>query len=157
FIKGLPQNVLLTEYQLPTEGENLVVALPGISVGKDGLLMCAGRTQEQCGEANKPDDPIEFAFQPLKGEAYRLVFNAEPGKTKVGLMIVPDPVESKNKGCTLSAVRLNKTFQLAFLYGDGYPPDTDVHYRLESGSKVEKVVHSDAKGAIRTAEVAVGN
>jgi hypothetical protein len=156
FIKGLPQGVLITESQLPVEGENLDVVMSGVSVGKDGVLMCAGRAPDQC-SGNKPDDPVEFTFQPLKGEPYRLFFDAEPGKTRVGLMIVPDPVEAKSKGCTLNAVRLNRTFQLAFLYGDGYPPDTDVHYRFEAENKSEQVVHSDAKGVIRTAVLAFGN
>ncbi|MBB5343546.1 hypothetical protein [Tunturibacter empetritectus] len=97
-------------------------------------------------------NPIEFTFQPLKGEPSRLVFTA--GQTKIGLMIVPDPVEAHNKGCSLTATRLSANFQLAFLSGEGYRPNTDIHYRFVSDATKEDVIHSDANGMIRIAMLA---
>ena len=142
----LAPDVILTESTLRVGGEKLTVMLQGISVGKDGVLMCAGRLPEQCGDAKKPDDPIGFGMQPAKGEPYRMIFSA--GETRVGLMIVPDPVEAKSEGCTLSAVRLNPNFQLAFVSGEGYPPDSDVHYRFVTQSTREAVVHADASAGV---------
>ncbi|WP_353072571.1 hypothetical protein [Tunturiibacter gelidiferens] len=152
FLKGIPENTLLTSWQLPVEADKLSETFNGISVGKDGVLICAGRTPEQCGDAKNPDDPIEFTFQPLKGEPSRLVFTA--GQTRIGLMIVPDPVEAHNKGCSLTATRLSTSFQLAFLSGDGYTPDTDIHYRFISDATKEDVIRSDANGVIRIAMLA---
>lgn len=157
WIKGLPPDILLNQYDLHVEAEKPEPVLSGITTGKDGLLVCAGKAPEQCGDAKKPDDPVDFVFQPLKGEPYRMVLAPESGKPEIDVMIVPDPVEAKNKGCTVHAVRLNTTFQLAFIYGEGYPPDADVHYRFTSESKDEKVIHSDAKGVIRLAMLAGGN
>jgi hypothetical protein len=145
-----------TESQLAVGKDEPTPELEGISVGKKGLLICAGRNMLQCGDAQRPDDPIEFTVKPLKGEPFRFAFVSGDSKTRVGVMIVPDPVESRNKGCTLSAVRLNANFQLAFISGEGYPPDTDIHYRFSSETQSEKVIRSDAKGAIRMAMFANG-
>jgi hypothetical protein len=155
FIKGLPPDVILTESSVAVEAQQMTPVMQGISVGKDGILMCAGKTPTQCGNAAKPDDPIEIAMQPAKGEPYRLIFFA--GETRVGLMIVPDPVEARSNECALNAVRLSRNFQLAFISGEGFPPNTDIHYRFVSQSAREALAHTDAKGMIHTAMLAAGN
>lgn len=149
YLNGAPPEKLYTESQLAVGADEMTPVMEGISIGKKGLLICAGRNALQCGDAQRPDDPIEFTVQPLKGEPFRFAFESGDTKTKIGMMIVPDPVEAHNKGCTLSAVRLSANFQLAFIYGEGYPPDTDIHYRFSSESQSDKVIRSDAKGAIR--------
>src|ERR1700751_4598200 len=35
-------------------------AFAGLSLLNDGLISCAGRTPEQCGDPNKKDDPVEL-------------------------------------------------------------------------------------------------
>jgi hypothetical protein len=157
YLNGAPPEKVYTEGQLTVGSDELTPELEGISVGQKGLLICAGRNALQCGDAQRPDDPIEFTVQPLKGEPFRFAFVSGDTKTKIGVMIVPDPVESRNKGCTLSAVRLNANFQLAFISGEGYPPDTDIHYRFSSETESEKVIRSDAKGAIRLSMLATAN
>jgi len=66
------------------------------------------------------------------------------------MVIVPDPVTAKDKGCTISAVRLTSKFELAFVSGTGYAPNTDVHYRASSETTEDHVVKSDSQGRIRT-------
>ena len=148
FVKGTPSDTLFQEMEWPVTADKPAVALGGISIGKDGILICAGRTPEQCGDAKKPDDPIEFITMPRKGEPTRLAFVAST--FKIGTVIVPDPVEAQDKGCSLSAVRLTQKFELAFLSGSGYPPSTDVHYRVSSGEMTSDLaIKSDSTGAIR--------
>jgi hypothetical protein len=148
FVKGAPSGTLFQEIQWPVTADKPSPALEGISIGKDGILMCAGRTAEQCGDAKKPDDPIEFITMPRKGEPTRLAFVSP--KIKIGTVIVSDPVEAHDKGCSLSAVRLTPKFELAFLSGSGYPPNTDVHYRVSSSEMTsELVIKSDNSGTIR--------
>jgi hypothetical protein len=151
FVKGAPADVLFQEVEWPVSYDKPSVALEGIGIGKDGILMCAGRTPEQCGDAKKPDDPIEFITTPRKGEPTRLAFIAST--VKIGIVIVPDPVEASDKGCSLSAVRLTPKFELAFLSGSGYPPNTDVHYRVSSEMTSDSVIKSDASGTIRVSVV----
>ena len=113
--------------------------------------MC-GKGTGACGDPKKPDDPIEFITMPRKGEPTRLAFIAP--KVRIGTVIVPDPIEAKDKGCTLSAIRLTPKFELAFLSGSGYPPNTDVHYRVSSAEMTnDHVIKSDSSGAIRVSVI----
>src|ERR1700722_6049435 len=44
FVKGAPADALFQEIQWPVNVDKASVALAGISIGKDGILVCAGRT-----------------------------------------------------------------------------------------------------------------
>ena len=57
FVKGTLPDTLFQWIQWPVNADKPSAALAGISVGKDGILMCAGRAPEQCGDPKKPDDP----------------------------------------------------------------------------------------------------
>lgn len=151
FVTGVPQNTLFKHVGWPVNAEKPSVRLEGISIGKDGILMCAGRTNEQCGDPSIPDDPIEFTSLPLKGEPSRLAFVSSD--VKIGTVIVPDPVEASDKGCTLTAKRLSKPFDLAFISGTGYSPNTDIHYKVISEMTSDYVIKSDAKGVIRVSVI----
>ena len=147
FITGVPPDTLFKYIDWPINADKPSNRLEGISVGKDGILMCAGRIPEQCGDPKKPDDPIEFTFIPTKGEPGRLAFVSS--NVRVGTVILPDPIEATDKACTLRAVRLTRAFDLAFLSGTGYPPNTDVHYRVSSEMTSNRVIKSDSDGTIR--------
>jgi hypothetical protein len=148
FVKGVPADALFKAIQWPVNADKPSVMLQGISVGKDGILMCAGRKPEQCGDPKQPDDPIEFTAIPVKGEPTRIAFVT--GETRIGTALFADPIESKDKGCTLRLVRLTKTFDLAFVSGTGYPPNTDIHYTVTGEMTSNMVIKSDANGMIRT-------
>ena len=151
FVRGVPPDTLFKYIDWPANADKPSVRLEGLSVGKDGILTCAGRTPEQCGDPNKPDDPIEFTAIPMKGEPSRLAFTSS--NVKVGIVIVPDPIEANDKGCSLKAIRLTKAFDLAFLSGTGYPPNTDVHYRASSEMTSNSVIKSDSNGTIRVSVI----
>jgi hypothetical protein len=151
FVTGVPANTLFKYIDWPVSDERPTARLEGISIGKDGILMCAGRTDEQCGDANKPDDPIEFTIMPLKGEPTRIAFISPD--VKIGTVIVADPIEASDKGCTLNAKRMTRAFELAFLSGSGYPPNSDIHYKVSSEMTSELVVKSDNSGTIRVSVI----
>jgi len=152
FVRGVPPETLFQELNWPVTAEKPSSELGGISAGKDGLLMCTGRTEYQCGSPKKLDDPIEFTMTPRKGETYRFAFVSD--EIKVPVVVVPDPIESTNRGCTLSAVRLTAKFELAFISGSGYPPNSDVHYSVSTNdASNDFVVKSDERGIIRTGVV----
>lgn len=152
FVKGVPANTLFQEISWPVNHDKPFSPLEGISVGKDGILMCAGRTPEQCGDPKKPDDPIEFITKPRKGEPSRVAFIAQD--FRIGTVIVPDPIEASDRGCTLNAVRLTSKFELAFISGSGYPPNADVHYRVSGEATNDEVIKSDESGTIRFSMIA---
>jgi len=151
FVTGVPANTLFKFVDWAVNADGPTPRLQGISVGKDGILMCAGRTVEQCGDASKPDDPIEFTSMPLKGEPSRMAFISPD--VKIGIVIVPDPVEASDRGCSLAAKRMTRSFDLAFLSGSGYPPNSDIHYKVFSEMTSDFVVKSDSSGTIRVSVI----
>jgi len=120
YVSGLPSNVLYTAVSWPVTQEKPSPIVEGVSLGKDGIVMCAGRTPEQCGDSSKKDDPIEFAFNAVKGEPYRVALVA--GNDKAAVVIVPDPIVAKDKGCTLRVERLLPHFELSTLRAAGFLP-----------------------------------
>lgn len=151
FVTGVPANTLFKCVHWPVNSDGPTARLEGISVGKDGILMCAGRTAEQCGDPNKPDDPIEFTSMPLKGEPTRMAFISPD--IEIGTVIVPDPVEASDRGCSLTAKRMTRAFDLAFLSGSGYAPNSDIHYKVSSEMTSDFVVKSDSNGTIRVSVI----
>lgn len=151
FLKGVPPGALFKALNWPPDAEKPSVIMEGISVGKDGILMCAGRNPEQCGDPKKPDDPIEFTVLPMKAEPSRFAFVSSD--IKIGTVIVADPIEARDKGCTLSLLRLTRAFDLAFLVGTGFAPNTEVQYTVSSEMTSNFAIKADAKGRIRVAVI----
>lgn len=150
FVSGLPSDELYTAVSWPVTQSKPSPVMEGVSLGKDGIVMCAGRTPEQCGDSSKKDDPIEFAFNAAKGEPYRVGLVA--GNHKVAVVIVPDPITAKDKGCTLSVERLLPHFELAYFTGSGFPPDSDVSFDSQSyGEKHPVNAKADSEGSLQFA------
>jgi hypothetical protein len=150
FVKGLPQEKLYQYLNWPINQSGPQTALAGISIGKEGLLMCAGRTPEQCGDASKKDDPIEFTFVPAKAEPYRVAIAASNDPDlRVAVIIVPDPIEGKDKGCSLTVVRLLPKFELAYLEGSGFPAKSEVAFDTQSfGEKHTATAKTNENGEL---------
>jgi hypothetical protein len=124
--------------------------MEGVSLGKDGIVVCAGRTREQCGDSSKKDDPIDFTFNPAKGEPYRIALTA--GDYRVAIVIVPDPIVAKDKGCTLTVERLLPHFELAYFTGSGFPANSDVSFEGQSYDEKHPVkTKADSEGNIQFA------
>jgi hypothetical protein len=108
-------------------------------------MICAGRTPAQCPNGGKPGAPIVFVQQNLlKGEPRRSVFLAP--NLRIPISVVPDPVQSQDKGCKLSAIRLTAKFELAKIEGSGFPPNSDIHIRFsDSESAGVSLISSDGQ------------
>ena len=130
YVSGLPSTELYTALSWPVGQAKPSPVMEGVTIGKDGIVMCAGRTAEQCGDASKKDDPIDFAFNAAKGEPYRIALTA--GEYRVAVVIVPDPIIAKDEGCTLSVERLLPHFELAYFTGSGFPPNSEVSFDGQS-------------------------
>ena len=137
FVHGLPADRLYQLYSWPVSVPEPTVQMEGISIGKDGLLICAGRTPAQCGDPSKKDDPIELTFSPVKAEPFRVAFIS--GEARVAIVLEPDPIENKHKGCNLKVVRLLPGFELAYFAGSGFAPNTKVEFDSQSYDEVHRL------------------
>jgi hypothetical protein len=148
-LTGVPPGTTFRQAQFPVNSDKAVAGISGISLNKDGLMICAGRTATQCHNGSKVDDPVLFdEQQPLKGEPRRSVFLAPD--LRIPVTLLPDPIQSVDKGCRLSAIRLTARFELAYIEGSGFPPNSDVHVRFSDDQDAGASVVSD-EGAISVA------
>ena len=150
YVSGLPTDQLYTLMTWPVGQSNPAPMMQGVSIGKSGLVMCAGRTPEQCGDPSQKDDPVDLVFNPAKGEPYRLALVA--GEHRVAIVIVPDPITGTDKGCTLSVERLLRHFELAYFTGSGFPVNSDASFDGESyGEKHPVKAKVDSEGNLQFA------
>jgi hypothetical protein len=100
--------------------------------------------------SSEKDDPVDFAFNPAKGEPYRLALAA--GEYRVAIVIVPDPILAKDKGCTLSVERLLPHFELAYFTGHGFPVNIEASFDAQSYDEKHPVkTKTDSNGNLRFA------
>lgn len=150
FVSGLPGDELYTVISWPVTQQKPAPLIRGASLGKNGIVMCAGRTQEQCGDPSKKDDPIDFVFNPAKGEPLRIALMS--GENRAAVVIVPNPIADKDKDCTLSAVRLLPHFELVYFTGSGFPANIEVTFDSQSYDEKHPVkTKADGNGNIKFA------
>ncbi len=125
--------------------------MEGTSLGKDGVVSCTGRQEGECNDPSNEDHGIvDLAFNPAKGEPYRLALVS--GDQRAAVVIIPDPIIGRDKECTLNAVRLTAHFEVAYLTGSGYPPGTQASFDSESLKEKHAITTSvDDGGNIRFA------
>jgi hypothetical protein len=150
YVSGLPTDQTYAVLAWPVTQGKPAPIVEGVSIGKAGIVMCAGRTEQQCGDPSKKDDPVDFTFNPAKGEPYRLAVVS--GDHRAAVVIVPDPITSKDKGCSLSVERLLPHFELAYFTGKGFPPDTQLSFIGDSyGEKHTITTKTDDEGNLQFA------
>jgi hypothetical protein len=132
FVSGAPKEQTYTMFTWPINAQGPARSLGGLSLLKDGLISCAARTPEQCGDANKLDDPVEWTFNPATGEVFRMALISQDQKTKLFFAIVPDPVTKSDNGCVLEAIRLLPKHELVLLRGKGFQPNEDLAFKGKS-------------------------
>ncbi len=67
-------------------------------------------------------------------------------------MIVPVPIIGKDKNCTISVERLLPNFELAYISGQGFPPNSDVSFVSQSyGESHPMMTAVDGQGNLQFA------
>jgi len=131
FVKGAPEDQTYTLMSWPINAARPLEQTKGLSITSDGLVVCAGRTPEQC-VGEKKDDPVDFTFSPGQGEVFRMALVSADGSAKVFFAVVPDPIIKTNRGCSLEVVRLMPRFELVLIRAKGYAPKEDLLFASKS-------------------------
>lgn len=126
--------------------------IDGVTLGPDGIVMCAGRVPGQCGSADKPDDPVNLTFAPALAEPVRLALISDDQKTTILFGIVPEPLVKSAGRCTIEAVRLLPAWQLVLIRATGFEPGEALHFSSQSyREKHNEEVKADSSGAYASA------
>lgn len=143
---GIAPGEFVDLVQWPVKNPKPSTSLRGVSVLPGGLLACAAPKQGQCAGTTQSEDAIELvSIGPARGEPIRF---AIANKTiRATAIAVPLPIEGMDNGCTLSAMRLLTNFEIAYIVGTGFPPDSEVHFdSLSLDEKLDQVFKTDANG-----------
>ena len=152
YVTGLPADCLYNVVAFPVTETQPVTVQEGVSLGKDGMVMCTGRQEGECDDPSEDHDVVNFAMNPAKGEPFRFALVNESQDLRAAVVIIPDPILATDQGCTLSAVRLLPHFEVTYFSGTGYPANADVTFASDSwGEKHTIKTRSDLNGAIRFA------
>jgi hypothetical protein len=147
FVTGAPKDQTYGLVTWPINSADPVEQMKGLSVGADGIVICAGRTPEQCGDPNKKDDPVEFTFAPVRGEIFRVALVSTDNKTKIFFAVVPDPLVNTSGTCSLEAIRVLPNFEMALIRAKGFQPNEDLAYASKSeDEKIDRKVKADGNG-----------
>jgi hypothetical protein len=111
-----------------------------LSLEKDGQVM------------DGPNDPRVLFFPNfVPGEPARIGLLTKDGKERAFVVIVPNPIEASDHGCTLKVTRLLPKFEFAFVEGSGFTPNSDVELQANSMGEVHNgKLKSDVAGMVQT-------
>jgi hypothetical protein len=143
---GLPRDKVysLVMWQL---GAQLQTSLTGITINETGTAICAGRPGT-CGDASKPDDPIDLAMSGGLGEPKRVGLVATDKGAKAFASAVPFPSRATDAGCTLEATLVTPNAEAMMLSATGFKPGVALDIEMNSeGEKQHPPAKTDANGA----------
>src|SRR5439155_13828024 len=66
YVSGLPSDKLYRVVTWPVTQREPSTQIEGVSLGKDGLVMCAGRTPEQCATPPQKTTPLSLRSAPQR-------------------------------------------------------------------------------------------
>jgi hypothetical protein len=145
-IDGAPKDQTYDLISWPISSAKPVESLKGLSIGADGVVVCAGKRPDQC-VGEKEDDPFNLVFPTLPGEVVRLALVSSDQKTKVFVATVPDPITAKSGPCSIEVIRLMPQFALAFIRAKGYAANEEIIFSTKSyGESHQQDVKSDSEG-----------
>jgi hypothetical protein len=145
-IEGAPKDQNYDLIAWPINTAKPVAQMKGLSIGADGVVVCAGKTPDQC-NGEKEDDPVNLTLFPAPAEVARFALISADQKTKIFLAVVPDPIVSKNGPCSVEVIRLMPQFALAMIRARGYAANEHLVFSSKSYDEAhQQDVTADANG-----------
>jgi len=127
--KGLPLDIGYELLMAPT----MAGSVEEIQSAGDFVLDKDGRVVNQDGS------PYQLVVpDPAAGEPYRFGLSAKEGKHVAFVTLLPNAIESNDRGCKASVVRLMRNFELAFVQLSGFPPDAEIPARGNSEGEIHE-------------------
>jgi hypothetical protein len=141
--KGLPLDLQYEMLMLPTmAGSPKEVT----STGDVQIDEKDGRVMDGPGDARSVIVP-----HPAPGEPYRFALVSKDGKYKAFVTVLPNPIQSSDRGCKVSVVRLMPNFELALVQFTGFPPQAEINVHGNSAGEIHDFkLTTDAEGYVDT-------
>jgi hypothetical protein len=160
--KGLVSGKNVVDYRLKVEGaardkryklfvwpvtvRSPIQMMDGLAVGTDGTVMCPADSKGTCTQRFKGTE-VHLTYAPEIGEIFRQALISEDDQSRVFFSVVPSPITETNKTCSLEAIRLSPSFELALIRGKGFKPGEDLNVHTQSYQDVHnQPAKADAQG-----------
>ena len=125
---------------------NPIQVMDGLAVGNDGTVMCPADSKGTCAQRFKGTE-VHLTYAPEIGEIFRQALISEDNQSRVFFSVVPAPITETNKSCSLEAVRLSPSFELALIRGKGFKPGEELSVHTQSYQEVHnEPAKADAQG-----------
>lgn len=136
---GLPTDREYEFFSLPMMGSSYpeMQSLGNVTVDKkDGKVM------------NRPGDPRRIIIpHATPGEPYRFALISKDGEDKAFVTVLPNAIESHDKGCGVSVIRMFPKFELALVQFTGLTPKSETMFHGNSeGELRELTLKTDEEG-----------
>jgi hypothetical protein len=152
FGTGFPKDAMFEVGEISLDLQSMPV-LDGVTLDDSGQAICAGRP-ETCGDAAKPNDPINFVVLAGKGEPKRFSLISEDGAIKAFTYVIPFPITAKNAACSIEAILLSENAGVVLIHGTGFKPHAAIHRAALSGDeKQDADITADGSGEFSAVEL----
>ncbi|MGA7243917.1 MAG: hypothetical protein WBX19_12075, partial [Terracidiphilus sp.] len=130
-------------WKIGTYLENMQVFSSSAYVNRKGLLMTRKPTPEE-EDQETVDEKAEFdvGVQAANGEPLRFVLHTKDNKFIEPGTLIPFPITSANKGCSLESRLAVPEGQAILNYADGFPPNYDLVVRSDSSGELKESKHT---------------
>lgn len=146
---GLSSQKLYSLVVWPLDGQPTEV-LAGIAINDKGEAVCPGRSRT-CGNAGKPDDPIDLSVSGGLAEPKRFGLVSADQLTKVFVTVIPFPNQSTDRGCVLEETLLVGNSEAVIIRGSGFPPHSKLGIQvMVDGEKQERSAEIGEGGTYET-------
>ncbi|MBZ5532420.1 MAG: hypothetical protein LAO20_13400 [Acidobacteriia bacterium] len=130
-VDGAPHDKRYKLFVWPVTVLSPIQMMDGLAVGNDGTVMCPADSTRSCAQRFKGTE-VHLTYRPEIGEIYRQALISEDDQSRIFFSIVPAPITHSDKACTLEAVRLSPSFELALIRGKGFKPGEDISVHTQS-------------------------
>jgi len=145
-VEGVPHE---KQYKLmiwPVTSANAIQMMDGLKLGNDGTVMCPANSEKSCAQRFKGQE-VHLTFNPEIGEIFRQALVSEDNQSRIFFSVVPAPIVERDKSCSLEAVRLSPSFELALIRGRGFTAGEPLSLHTQSYQEVHNVpAKADAQG-----------
>jgi hypothetical protein len=100
--------------------------------------MCPADSDKSCAQRFKGKE-VHLTYSPEIGEIFRQALMSEDNQSRIFFSIVPAPIVQKDKACSLEAVRLSPSFELALIRGKGFTPGEPLSVHTQSYQDIHNV------------------
>lgn len=132
YLTGAPADQVYTIFQWPLGKPQPETVMPAYISDNGRLCMHAIGCQGTSGPY------VLLAFLSFPALPHRIGIVSEDKKYKAVVMVVPDPIVAKDKGCSVEVIRVREDFSLAVLRGKGFHPHDEIKYISNSEGEVMK-------------------